>query len=145
MNAINHSDEEIRRILTGICDLTLPKSDWTHEAHFAAAIAMMSDSRFDAFKDMPKTIKAYNIATGVQNTDHDGYHHTITIASLFAVRAMTKDRRNPLIVTLREILSAEYGQSNWLLTYWSKETLFSVEARKTWVEPDIRHLPFETT
>jgi len=48
---------------------TLPKSDWTHVAHFAAAIAILSDENYDAFKDMPVLIQFYNEATGVPNTE----------------------------------------------------------------------------
>ena len=55
-------DKDIENILHGICDLTLPKSEWTHEAHFAAAIAILSDSSFDAFRDMPRIIRSYNEA-----------------------------------------------------------------------------------
>ena len=62
---IINSDKDIKHILHGICDLTLPKPDWTHEAHFAAAIAILSDSNFEAFRDMPRIIRKYNEATGV--------------------------------------------------------------------------------
>jgi len=109
-----NSDEDVRRILRGICDHTLPKTDWTHAAHFAAAIAILRDPKFEAFEDMPKIIQAYNEATGVQNTDTGGYHHTITIVSLL-----------------------EFGQSDWVLEYWSEEVLFSKAARKTWVPPNL--------
>ena len=144
MNRKIKSDEEIRHILRGICDLTLPKSDWTHDAHFAAAIAMLSDSNFDTVIDMPRTIKAYNLATGVQNTDHEGYHHTITIASIFAAKSMMTDDRMSMVEVLENIVAEQFGKSTWLLSYWSKDLLFSVEARKAWVEPDLQKLPFET-
>jgi hypothetical protein len=34
------------------------------------------------------------------------------------------------------------GRSDWLFRYWSKPVLFSVRARKSWVEPDLAPLPF---
>jgi len=34
------------------------------------------------------------------------------------------------------------GKSDWILTYWSREKLFSVEARRSWVEPDLLGLKF---
>jgi hypothetical protein len=40
------------------------------------------------------------------------------------------------------LLATEWGRSDWLLTYWSKSLLFSVAARRAWVEPDLRPLPF---
>jgi hypothetical protein len=48
----------------------------------------------------------------------------------------------PLYEALNGLLAAEYGRSDWLLGYWSKPVLFSVNARRTWVDPDLRALPF---
>ena len=47
-----------------------------------------------------------------------------------------------LYEALRELLASEYGRPDWLLAYWSKSVLFSVAARKAWVEPDLQQLPF---
>jgi hypothetical protein len=43
---------------------------------------------------------------------------------------------------LNELLASRFGRSDWLLVYWSKPLLFSVMARRTWVEPDLQSLPF---
>lgn len=97
----------------------------------------------DAFRDMPGLIRAYNAATGVPNTDTDGYHETITVASLRAARAWLGQRAGePLAATLAGLLASDYGRSGWLLAYWSRTRLFSVEARRAWVEPDLQPLPF---
>ena len=48
----------------------------------------------------------------------------------------------PLHESLNGLLASEYGRSEWLLAYWSTALLFSVEARRRWVEPDIKPLPF---
>ncbi len=138
------SDIEIERIYAGLMDRTLPKSEWTHAAHFAAAAAMLSDLKHTAFDKMPHVIRAYNRVTGVENTDTDGYHHTITLASLQAAQFVMKAASNtpPLYEITNTILSGNYGDPKWLLKFWSKDVLFSVEARRGWVEPDIRDLPF---
>jgi hypothetical protein len=82
------SNDEIAAIGLGLIGRTLPKPQWTHAAHFAAALWMIA-CRPDlvAERDMPGIIRAYNEATGVMNTDHAGYHETITQASLRAARA----------------------------------------------------------
>ncbi len=122
----------------------MPKPEWTHAAHFAAALWLLREPGVDAFAVMPGAIRVYNEATGVQNTDTDGYHETITLASLRAARAALDaappDR--PLHAVLADLLSSDYGRSDWILRFWSRERLFSVEARKAWVEPDLRALPF---
>jgi hypothetical protein len=43
---------------------------------------------------------------------------------------------------LNELLASELGRSGWPLAYWTAELLFSIRARKAWVEPDRKPLPF---
>ena len=138
------SDKEIARIYAGLINQTLPKSDWTHAAHFAAAAAMLADHTTDAFKSMPGVIRAYNLATGVENTDTDGYHHTITVASLMAAQHVLKSApaTQALFETTNDILISAYGNPKWLLRFWTEDILFSVEARRVWVGPNIQVLPF---
>jgi len=137
------SDSEIDRIGRGLLERSLPKAEWTHAAHFAAAFWLLRRPDTNAKRDMPDLIRAYNEATGVPNTDTSGYHETITLASLRAARAWLGARPDvPLYAALNELLANDCGSSGWLLAYWSKPLLFSVTARKVWVEPDLRPLPF---
>lgn len=137
------SDAEIERIGLGVLERTLPKAEWTHAAHFAAAFWVLRRPEMDAERDLPKLIRAYNLATGVANTDSSGYHETITLASLRAARDWLAKRPNtPLHEALNELLAGACGQSDWLLEYWSKPVLFSVMARRAWIDPDRKPLPF---
>ena len=137
------SDAEIEYIGRGMVDRSLPKAQWTHAAHFAAALWLLRQPDMDADRDMPRLIRAYNEATGVSNTDTSGYHHTITLGSLRAARAWLVNRPGMLLYeALRELLESEFGRADWLLAYWSRSVLFSAAARKAWVEADLRQLPF---
>jgi len=137
------SDADIERIGLGVLTCTLPKPEWTHAAHFAAAFWLLTRPDRDAMREMPGLIRAYNEATGVANTDSGGYHETITLASLRAARGWLESRpHEALHASLEGMLASEYGSADWLLAYWSKPLLFSVKARRTWVEPDLRPLPF---
>jgi len=137
------SDSEIERIGRGLLERSLPKIEWTHAAHFAAAFWLTRRPGIRPVDDMPRLIRAYNEATGVPNTDTGGYHETITLASLRATSAWLAARHNmALYEALNELLAGEYGRSDWLLAYWSKPLLFSAAARRTWIEPDLRPLPF---
>ena len=136
-------DSEIERIGRGVLERTLPKPEWTHAAHFAAAFWVLTRPDMEATRDMPGLIRAYNEATGTPNTDTGGYHETITQVSLRAARAWLEEHRKlALFEALNGLLASEYGRSDWLLTYWSKPVLFSVTARRSWVDPDLRALPF---
>jgi hypothetical protein len=135
--------EFVERIARGLLDRSLPKPEWTHAAHFAAAFWLLRHRGLQAMHEMPPLIRAYNEATGVANTDTGGYHETITIASLRAAHAWLADRPNaPLHRVLEEWLATPAGRSDWLLQFWSKQVLFSVRARRAWVAPDLRPLPF---
>jgi hypothetical protein len=137
------SDAEIEHIGRGLLDCSLPKIEWTHAAHFAAALWLLRRPDAHAVRDMPRLIRAYNVTTGVANTDTSGYHETITLVSLRAARAWLEERPGvALHETLTALLASEYGRSDWPLTYWSKPVLFSPAARRSWVEPDLRPLPF---
>jgi hypothetical protein len=137
------SDADIEHIGRGLLDRSLPKAEWTHAAHFAAAFWLLRRPDMHAARDMPRLIRAYNESTGVSNTDSSGYHETITLASLRAARAWLTHRAHAsLHESLLELLASEYGRSDWLFGYWSRPVLFSVAARRAWVEPDLRPLPF---
>ena len=138
------SDAELEAIGTGLLDRTLPKSEWTHAAHFAAALWIITKRPdIDPPRDLPAIIRAYNLATGVENTDHAGYHETITQASLRACRAFASNRPpETLYETCNALLASPLGDPGWLLTYWSRAKLFSVAARRAWVTADVQELPF---
>jgi hypothetical protein len=137
------TDMDIERIALGVIDRTLPKPEWTHAAHFAAALWLIAQHGDNAERVMPPLIRAYNAATGVANTDTSGYHETITLVSLRAARSVIRGHEGaPLSTVLQTLMASEFGKSGWPLAYWTKDVLFSAEARRRWVEPDVRGLGF---
>lgn len=137
------TDADIDRIGRGLLERSLPKAEWSHAAHFAAALWLLRHPMLGAMRDMPRLIRAYNEATGVANTDSGGYHETITRASLRAAQAWLHSRpHTSLSEALNALLKTEFARSDWPLRYWSRSLLFSVEARRSWVEPDLEPLPF---
>lgn len=141
------SDDEIAAIGRRVVDCTLPKAAWTHAAHLAAAAWVIACSGLDPARDMPGIIRAYNEACGVANTDSGGYHDTITQASLRAVRAFlaSQPAGTPLHTACNRLLASPYGDKSWLLNHWSQPVLFSVAARRGWVDPDLAPMSFGGT
>jgi hypothetical protein len=137
------TEADIDRIGRSVEARTLPKCEWTHAAHFAAAMWVLTRANLVAERDLPAVIRAYNEATGTPNTDTTGYHETITLASIRVARAYLDNRSHAgRAEVLRELLASPFGRSDWLLAYYSRGHLFSVEARRRWVEPDLSPLPF---
>ena len=136
------SNEAVIAIGMGLCHRTLPKSQWTHAAHFAAAVWLLGRPDIDAVLVLPQWIRAYNEHTGVANTDTGGYHETITLASLRGARSFMASHGGGLADCCNALMVSPLGHPDWLLAYWSRERLFSVAARRSWVEPDLAALPF---
>ena len=47
------------------------------------------------------------------------------------------DRHEPLHSLVNGLLGSEMGRRDWPLRFYSRERLFSVEARRGYVEPDL--------
>ncbi|WP_150291220.1 hypothetical protein [Sphingobium estronivorans] len=138
------TDEEIERIATGFCARTLAREDWTHKAHFATALwLMLRRPDLAPERDMPGMIAAYNESVGGVNSDTAGYHETITQASLRAARAVLAGLPGDVRpqAALAALMDSPLGGKDWPFAYWSRERLMSVEARRGWVEPDLKPLP----
>jgi len=137
------SEDDIHRIGLGLLDRSLPKPDWTHAAHFAAALWLMRyRPDINPARDMPGIIRRFNEATGVANTDTGGYHETITQASLQAARSflMPYPPAVPVYQIMNDLMATPLGHPDWPLAHWSKARLFSPEARRAWVDPDLEEL-----
>ena len=133
-------DDVVDHLGRAFLDRTLPCEAWTHAAHFAAALWLLrTRPQLDLEAEMPALIGGYNEACGRANTKTAGYHHTITLASIRAARCVLAEHPSdhPLHAVLDALMASELGRSDWLLAYWSRERLFSPEARRAWVEPDL--------
>lgn len=134
-----HSDDDIYYIGESLCARTLPKAEWTHAAHVAAAVWMLDQYGLaQAELRMPDIIRTYNEATGVSNTDQEGYHDTITIASLRVIAA--KSGEGSLVERVNRLLANGFDRPGWLMVHYSRDNLFSVKARRHWVDPDLKPL-----
>lgn len=139
------TEPDIERIAAGVLERTHPYAEWTHAAHFAAALWLLRHPAIlRAHGGMEPIIRAYNEGVGVANTETGGYHATITEASLrAAAHALAEGGPEaPLAPLLAALLASPLGQSRWLLAHWSEARLMSVEARRSWLEPDLAQLAY---
>lgn len=137
------TDAEIRRIGEGLLDRSLPRPDWTHEAHLAACLWIVSDRPdIDPDSDLRAIISGYNESVGGVNDDTQGYHETITRCFIHAVRLyLAETEERALVARVNNLLMSPYGNRDWPLAYYSRAQLFSVAARRDFVEPDLAPLP----
>jgi len=139
-----HSDAEVAHIGEGLVARTLPREEWTHEAHLAATTyLLLQRPDIDLDAELPGLIRRYNESVGGVNSDSEGYHETITRLFLHGVRLFLSgsDVAEPLYALVNELLLSPIGRRDWPLGFYSPARLFSVEARKHFIEPDIGALP----
>ena len=138
------SDAEIERLGEGLLACTLPREDWTHEAHLAATTYLaVRRPDLDLDAELPDIIRRFNESVGGVNSDTEGYHETITRCFLDEVRTFLKeaDVGEALHELVNDLLLSPMGRRDWPLRFYSRDRLFSVEARRAHVAPDIAGMP----
>lgn len=133
------TDAAIVHVGEGLIARTLPRPEWTHEAHLAACVYIVRE-RTDIVpeRDLPGIIRRYNESVGGVNDDYNGYHETITQIFIAAVRAHLAESHGKVTLTstVNSLRLSDRGQRDWPLKSYSKERLFSVEARRRFIPPD---------
>ncbi len=132
-------DAAIRRVGEGLLGLSLPKSEWTHEAHLAACLWLLTERpEIHPERDLPEIIRAYNCATSTVNDYTQGYHETLTQLFIMGVRKfLLTAPQTGLTGRVNALLASEIASRNWPQRFYSSGVLFSVAARRDWVEPDL--------
>ncbi|MEZ0313843.1 MAG: hypothetical protein ACAI38_18895 [Myxococcota bacterium] len=138
-------DEAVRRVGRGLLDRTLPKSEWTHEAHLGAIMwILLERPDINLDEQVRDIISGYNQATGGVNDDTTGYHDTITRCFIIGIRGHVSRRStSPIVSQVNALLVSAEGEREWPLRFYSRELLFSVPARRAFVPPDLA--PVEPT
>jgi hypothetical protein len=138
------TDADVRDVGEGLLSCTLPRAEWTHEAHLAATTyLLLRRPDIDVDHDLPGLIRRYNESVGGVNTDTEGYHETITRVFVAGVRLFLSeaDLSDPLHELVNMLLLSPMGRRDWPLRFYTPGRLFSIEARRAFVEPDIAALP----
>ena len=136
-------DSDIRAIGTGLLACSLPREAWTHEAHLGACLWLLTERPdVDVDAEIAGIIRRFNESVGGVNDDRQGYHDSITRAYVAGVRwFLSETTETELAARVNAMLLSDVGRRDWPLRFYSRERLFSVEARRGFVEPDLAPLP----
>jgi hypothetical protein len=138
------SDSAVARVGEGLLACDLARAEWTHEAHLAATTyLLLRHPEVNLDLELPGLIRRYNESVGGVNSDTQGYHETITRVFLHGVRLFLSeaDPKRLLHDLVNELLLSPMGRRDWPLRFYSRERLLSVEARRSFVVPDVAALP----
>ena len=130
----------IKTIAAQFSEKTLPKSEWTHLAHLAVAFVELNTLQdFEKTLDsLSEKIKAYNLSVGTANTDDSGYHETLTVFWLTVVHAFHSENAHSTCEEMyRRFIGTPCASPKLPTLFYSRELLFSPQARHHWVEPDL--------
>lgn len=134
------SSSAVRHLGERLIAAHLPRAEWTHEAHIAACLWVIAERPdLDAAHDLPHIIRRHNDSVGTPNTDSSGFHATITHCYAVGVAAFLQriDAALPLVDKVNALLDAPEGARDWPMRFYSRDRLFSAEARRQIVPPDI--------
>lgn len=136
------SEKDILDLLHQFEACTLPKDAWTHEAHLMVAIAYnLLYGHTAALERVRQNIIRYNEAVGTLNTDHSGYHETITCFWIWLTDCFLQMQEDKSMeVVCNAFMRSRYMHKKMPLRYYSTALLFSTTARKVLVEPDLSPL-----
>ncbi len=138
--------EEVRRIAAGLLSRSLPRPVWTHEGHLAAvSVLLIEHPEIPLEQELPAIISSYNEAVGGVNDDTQGYHETLTQFWIANARSFhAGNPRGPLVERINAFIASPAGRRDAALRHFSPGRLFSVEARRRLVEPDLMDFPWNT-
>lgn len=116
---------------------TLPRGEWTHEAHLRVAWALLEEADGEAHRvidQLRDLITAYNAHTG-SRPDQAACHQTITAYFVRAIAAIgpTSDRA---------LVAHPWCSRRAPLRHWSRALLATEAARRGVVAPDRAPLPW---
>lgn len=106
---IYRSPSEIDSLIHAFQECSLPRSQWTHEAHLTVALwYLFYDSEQEAINAVRNGIKRYNSVQGIETTKDGGYHETLTLFWVRTIRRYLADEsRNRSMVNIANGLIAK--------------------------------------
>jgi hypothetical protein len=122
----------------------IPAAEWTHQTHLVMGAWHVARFGPDAgLERLRAGIRALNAAHGTVDSDTRGYHETITRAYVRLIAAFLRARpqAEALDAAVASLLASPLAARDVLTRHYSKALLFSVGARRGWVEPDLEPLP----
>ena len=138
---IYNTTEEAIKLVEGFESRTLPKSQWVHSAHLTVGLYYCLRYSFgDALNLMRDGIRAINDVHGVPNTKTSGYHETMTVFWMIVIKQFAETSKRFSFGELANQLIVICDDPRLPLEYYSRELLFSEEAREHHVQPDIEQL-----
>lgn len=134
-----NSENEILSVVESFENGTISRDDWRHAEHLTVALVYLSNAEFDtAYAKMRSGIFNLLESFGVDLTKEMPYHETMTIFWMKTVEDYKKSCENDSMLEICNELVEKFDK-DYPLRFYSRELLFSDEARANFVEADLKN------
>ena len=131
------SKEEIKEVVRTFEDASVPRGKWKHAEHLTVALHYLSHHDIEtATMKMREGIFKLLGAFGVDLTKEMPYHETLTVFWMRTVAEFNASKNGASVLDKTNELVARYDK-DYPLEFYSREYLFSDEARARFVEGDL--------
>jgi len=132
-------EEEIRDVVRGFEDATIARDKWKHAEHLTVALHYLSLNDIEtATAKMRAGIFRLLEAFGVDRSKEDPYHETLTVFWMRTVADFSASKNGASLLNKANELVAMYDK-DYPLKFYSREYLFSDEARARFVQGNLRN------
>lgn len=132
---------DIHRLIEKFEDRSLPKEEWTHEAHLLTALMYVCKyGRAKALCLIRPRIITYNHSLGGINDENGGYHETLTVFWIDTIHDYCQRKNLGPDVNeqqIAEFLSDPVASKTYPFEFYSEQQLMSVEARSRYISHKI--------
>jgi hypothetical protein len=138
MNGYYKNEQEIEAIVRGFESCTTAETDFPHRAHLVVATWYLNNATVpEALRKMRESILQFLEHYGIEGK----YNETITLFWIVIVERFLRglDANLSLLERTNAVVES-LNDSRLMFEYYSKERLWSPEAMREWVDPDLRGL-----
>lgn len=134
------NENEIKAIVESFERATISRENWRHAEHLTVALFYVSRHEYEtALTKMRAGIFNLLRAFAVDLTAEMPYHETLTVFWLRTIRDFADSKANCSTLEICNELIEKFDK-DYPLRFYSRELLFSDEARLKFVEPDAESL-----
>lgn len=132
------TESEITDLIRSFEDATIPHDDWKHAEHLVVALFHLTNHDIEkaTSKMRDGIMNLLEAGFKVNLTKEMPYHETLTIFWMRAVADFNTSKNGALFLEKVDELVAKYDK-DYPLRFYTREYLFSDEARAGFVKPDI--------
>jgi hypothetical protein len=131
------NEDEIAEVVRGFEDATISRDKWKHAEHLTVALHYLTLHDIEtATAKMRDGIFKLLTAFEIDLSKEMPYHETLTVFWMRTVADFNASRDSTPLLDKANELVEKYGK-DYPLNFYSREYLFSDEARARFVEPDI--------